>query len=593
MIGNGRVIALVSPTSAIEWLCLPSFDSPSVFARLLDRREGGTFRVLAGGGREIAGELQYLPNTNVTATRFEAGDCAWQVTDFAPRIPEGLGVAVPREIVRLVRPERGQPRLAVDFDPRPCYARVQPTFQETSTGLEVLGGAAPLHLTSNLPVPYILKRREFTLDRPIFFVLSYGSPREPSTLASVEHDLNLTAAGWRAWARTCALPSFAAGSVLRSALCLKLHAFHDTGAVIASATTSIPEALGTPRTWDYRYCWLRDAAFVVEALRRLGHNWEGQQFISYLRDVAEAGPLQPVYGIDGERHLPEQFLDHLAGFGDNGFVRIGNAAAEQRQNDLMGEIILCLDTQLSDLRALHPDPGSFWPLVRRLVGEAIEAAPEPDMGIWEFRSILRPYTFSRAMCWAAIYHGARLAERLGFPAQAAEWDQVAAGERQLILERGFNSRLGYFTQSLDGDHPDAANLLLPAFGFIEASDPRFVSTLRAYERLLVDRGWMLRYRNPDDFGQTTSAFSICSFWWAEALALAGEIDRARELFDRLLSYANPVGLFSDLRPGRRQPEAPQCGSGARRASPWRRPSSCPCSWVGRRRLPWPPCRRRG
>jgi GH15 family glucan-1,4-alpha-glucosidase len=543
-VGNGRLIALVSPTSAIEWLCLPRFDSPSVFARLLDARRGGTFRFLSGE-RELRGTLRYLPNTNVLATAFQDEGGAWEVVDFAPRIPEGLGVRVPMEIVRLVRPLAGSPRLRVDFDPRPDYARVEPRLRETTAGIEVLGGTVPLHLSTNLPCPYVLSRREFVLNRPVYFVLTYGRRETPPSLATVLNELELTVAGWRAWSKSCALPNFAAAQVMRSALCLKLHAFHDTGAIIAASTTSVPEAMGTPRAWDYRFCWLRDAAFVVEALRRLGHLNEGEEFLDFLRDVAESGPLQPLYGIDGERHLPEEGLPHLSGFGDCGWVRVGNAASEQRQNDLMGELVLCIETLLSDPRIVNEDSGRFMPLLRRLVEEAIEAAPTTDTSIWEFRTKHDVYTFSRAMCWVAIDRGARLAQRMGRPDLAERWGPIAEHERAEVLRRGYNERLGFFTQSLDGEHPDASLLLLPTIGIVDARDPRFVSTVDAYEQRLVTRGLMRRYVNADDFGETKSAFTICSFWWAEALALMGRLERAVEVFENISRHANPVGLFSE------------------------------------------------
>lgn len=545
-IGNGRVLGLVSPTSAIDWLCLPRFDSPSLFARLLDREKGGTFRFLGPDGAELRGRMHYLPNTNVVQTVFENCDSAFEVIDFAPRIPEGLGVRVPIAMARLLRPLRGQPALRVDFDPRPDYARVEAQIHETARGIEVIGAASPIQLATNASVPYLLAGRAFALQRPLFFHLSWGPPTGPApTLGSVQADLESTIGGWRAWARSCALPSFAPSWVLRSALCLKLHAYHDTGAIIAAATTSIPEAMGTERTWDYRYCWLRDSAFVVEALRRIGHVGEGEHLIRYLRDVVTGGPLQPLYGIGGERVLEEIPLPHLAGFGSNGHVRIGNAAYAQTQHDVMGELVLCFETLLRDPRIVHDDPEALFPLIEDLVERAIAAAPIPDTGIWEFRTLLRPYTFSRAMCWAAGHRGARIARRLGRIAQAERWEAFEDRERRTILDRGFDPELGFFTQALDGIHPDASNLLLPTIGIVDARDPRFVSTLRAYEDLLVENGMMLRYRNADDFGETTSAFTICSFWWAEALAMTGRLDDAVAVFDRLVAHANPVGLFSE------------------------------------------------
>jgi GH15 family glucan-1,4-alpha-glucosidase len=538
------VLALVSPTSAVEWMCMPRFDSPSVFGRLLDREKGGVFRFLLGD-EEVRGKLAYLANTNVLRTVFEHKGCRWELIDFCPRIPEGLDVHVPIEFVRVMRPLQGEPRLRCDFDPRPDYARVTPQIVETTNGLEVRGGSAPLHLTTNVPIPYVLGKREFLLDRTVWFVCTHGGRHHTPTLSDVMHDLDRTVMGWRRWAQTCALPTFASGEVLRSALVLKLCAYHDTGAIIAAPTTSIPEAMGTQRTWDYRFCWLRDAAFVVEALRRLGHLDEGAHFIRYLREVAESGPLQPLYGIGGERKLDELDLPHLSGFGGNGYVRIGNAAALQRQNDLMGELILSLDSLLGDPRSVHDAPEALLPLIQRLVEDSITAAPTEDTSIWEFRSFLRHYTFSRAMCWAAIHRGARIAARLGRPDLAARWEAIAGKEREIVLDRGYNRELGIFTQTLDGRFPDASNLLLHTIGIVDPRDPRFVSTVDSYSRSLVERGMMLRYRNDDDFGETTSAFTICSFWWAEALAVMGRLDEAVAVFSRLVSHANPVGLMSE------------------------------------------------
>jgi GH15 family glucan-1,4-alpha-glucosidase len=388
-------------------------------------------------------------------------------------------------------------------------------------------------------------RREFTLDGPVFLSLSYGSA-PPMTLGRVQRELESTRDGWVRWAKTCGLPLFMPELVLRSALCLKLHAYKDTGAVIAATTTSIPEAMGSERTWDYRYCWLRDAAFVVEALRRIGHMREGERFLRYLRNVAEAGPLQPLYGIDGSPFAPEEILGHLAGFGGQGPVRIGNAAVNQRQHDLMGELMLCLETLLRDPRLAHDEENlRFFPLVRRLVEEAIALAPLPDTSIWEYRTLEDHYTFSRAMCWVAIQRGAAIARGFGEHALARKWQAMADLEKSVILEQGFNARLGFFTQTLNGVFPDASLLLLPTLGLIEPKDPRFLSTLDHYGNLLTENGLMLRYRNPDDLGSPTSAFTICSFWWAEALALAGRLEEAVAVFERVCAFANPVGLFSE------------------------------------------------
>ncbi len=546
VIGNGRVLALVAPTTRIEWLCLPRFDSPSVFASLLDPERGGSFGfepadVTAGM------DMAYVANTNVLRTRVTASDGTFDVFDYAPRVPCGATVDAPHEIHRLLIPREGHPHVSVHFDPRPDYARAEPDIVEAAHGLDIQAPGGRIHLRSSVPASYVLNGLSFRLDEPQFFILSWGTPTALDSASAVRRVMDDTIAGWRAWAKSCALPSFAAREVLRSALCLKLHTFEDTGAIIAATTTSIPEAPGTERTWDYRYCWLRDAAFVAEALRRLSHLSEGEAFVRFLRNVAEQGPLQPLYGVGGERDLPEQRLDHLAGFAGGRPVRIGNAAYLQKQHDLMGEMVLCLDTLLTDVRVVveDEDKADIFSLVERLVNDAMAAAASDDTGLWEFRARPRPYTFSKVLCWVAAHRGARMARLMGRVEHADAWDQWAGDLRELILAAAYSQERGFFTQSLHGEFPDASLLLLPTFGFIDARDPRFVSTVRAYERDLVEDGLMLRYRHADDFGATTSAFTVCSFWWAEALAMMGELDEAVALFSRLLLHANPLGLFSE------------------------------------------------
>jgi alpha,alpha-trehalase len=544
VIGNGRLLALVAPSTHIDWLCMPRFDSPSVFGRILDIEKGGTFALLPACAH-VETRMEYVKNTNVLRTEVACEDGRFDVFDYAPRVPAGLEADAPIEIHRLVLPREGAARVRVLFDPRPDYARCRPTIVPTPSGLEVSGCSASIFLRTNTPLTYLDSGQPLRMDEPRYFVISYGQPSAMESVASVQRVLDLTIAGWRAWAKSCALPSFASTHVLRSALCLKLHAYTDTGAIVAAATTSIPEALGSERTWDYRYCWLRDAAFVVEALRRVGHLAEGEAFVSFLRDAAEAGPLQPVYGIGGERELTEEHLDHLAGYGGAQPVRIGNAAYAQRQHDLMGEMILCLDTITADPRVILDESESVVRLVERLVAEAMIAVESDDTGLWEYRTFPNKYTFSHVLCWVAASRGAKVVRRFGHEKMAGEWEAWAERYREEILDRAYNKQLGFFTQALDGRFPDASNLLLPTLGIIDPKDPRFVSTVDAYERLLVEEGLMLRYRHKDDFGETTSAFSICSFWWAEALAMIGRLDDATQLFDRLLSYANPVGLFSE------------------------------------------------
>jgi GH15 family glucan-1,4-alpha-glucosidase len=542
VVGNGRVLALIGPDTSIDWLCLPRFDSPSVFARLLDQERGGTWSFKPV--EDWRATASYVRNTNVMRTEVTVADGVLEIFDFAPRLMDGLKIDAPIELCRLLRPLSGTPRVRVHFDPRPDYGRAAVEIVAAGTGLEVVGGPTRLHLATNVPPPYVQDGSSIRIDRPTFFSLSAGKPPMVCGASEAQNALDQTIRGWRAWAKTTALPSFAPESVLRSALCLKLHAYTDTGAIIAAATTSLPEALGSGRTWDYRFCWLRDAAFVVESLRRLSHLSEGEAFVRFLREMADSGPLQPIYGISGKRELFEEIIPTLSGYDGVGPVRIGNAAYIQRQHDVDGEMVLCLETILTDPRVVWEDP-SLAPLLERLVEEAMASFEVVDTGLWEYRTLPKHYTFSKAMCWVAAHRGAELAEFLGMPDKAASWNAWAAEKLPIILDRAYNKELGFFTQAFDGHYADASNLLLPSLGLIDPTDPRFRSTVRAYERLLAPDGFMLRYKHPDDFGDTTSAFSICSFWWVEALAMMGEVDEAVALFRKLEKYANPLGLFSE------------------------------------------------
>ncbi|MCP3919454.1 MAG: glycoside hydrolase family 15 protein [bacterium] len=544
VIGNGALIALVNPDTGIDWLCMPRFDSPSVFGRLLDEERGGTWRFLKDG-QPSAGRMKYVRNTNVLYTHFRDGDDEWELFDFMPRIPDGLRQRSPLRVVRLLRPLRGRPRLSVQFDARPDYARQCAELVPTDHGVTFSGPGAPYSLYSNLPAPYLASGAEFTLDRPRYFVLDCGHATAPMHLDEVNRDLDLTIAGWRQWVQASYMPGFADTEVIRSALCLKLHAYSETGAIIAATTTSIPEAIGEPRTWDYRFCWLRDSVFTVEALRRLAHFQEGRNFMQFVMDVAQGGPLQPLYGIGGERDLEEKELEHLAGFRGTRPVRVGNQAAEQVQTDLMGEVVLCLRTMLTDPRVEFHEPTAWLPLVERMVREATEAFDVVDLGIWEYRDNPKLHTFSRAMCWAAVHHGASIAAHFGRDELARDWRASAENMKTEILERGYNAELGMFTQALDGTEADAAILLLPAIGLVPATDPRFLSTLERYRELLVRAGGVMRYVHEDDFGAPRSTFTICSFWWIEALALAGQLEEAIETFQTVCSHANPLGLFSE------------------------------------------------
>ncbi len=318
--------------------------------------------------------------------------------------------------------------------------------------------------------------------------------------------------------------------------------------MIAATTTSIPESPGSGRTWDYRYCWLRDAYFVIGALNRLGHFEEMEKFIAYLRNITgddPDGPLQPVYGIGGERHLEEREIPWLSGYRGEGPVRVGNNAFRHRQHDVYGEIVLSTLPFFFDRRIVDQNPEEHFAVVERLVRRAGDRFGDTDAGIWEFRSKEGLHVFSHLMCWAAVHHGARIARHLGRTSLAQSWRDRAAEMRAVLERDGWNEALGCFTMTLRGDQPDASNLLMPMVGFLRAEDPRLDRMLAHYEKTLKVGDFVYRYRHADDFGVPRNAFLICTFWLIETMTLVGRSAEAREIFSRVIARANPLGLLSE------------------------------------------------
>lgn len=544
-IGDCRTVALVRPGGMIDWLCMPRFDGPAVFAGLLDAEHGGHFAILPFSERfEV--RSAYTRNTNVVRHEVHEAEGVYELIDFMPRYASGDELSAPLEVHRLLVPLAGRPRVRVDFEPRPDYARASVRLLHHDRGIVVEGGPIPFFLTGDVGTDAILQKRDFVLDRPTSLVFAYGRPA-PRGTHYVMQARSRTERTWRRWVKRCALPGIAAEHVIRSALALRLFVYEGTGAIIAAATTSIPEERGTGRTWDYRYCWMRDAWFVVTALRTLGQLEEAEGFGRFIQDLLAPGRpgLQPVYGVAGETHLPEVIVESLRGFDGIGPVRIGNAAAGHLQTDVFGEACASLVDLALDPRVDAIDPERLRADIPRLVERALAYEGEPDAGIWEFRTFLNVHTFSQAMIWVAISKGAQWAEAIGEHALAAQWSDRAANLRDRILREGFSEQLGMFTQTLGGRFPDATSLLLPSLGLVRGADPRMEATLVAYEKLLSKGGLMRRYVNEDDFGVSGSAFTICSFWWVQALARAGRVGEARALFERLLCYANDFGLFSE------------------------------------------------
>lgn len=544
LVGNCHFSAIVANTGDVVWCCLPRFDSEPVFSTLLDRDHGGSYLVAGESG--TPGSQRYVENTNVLETTFEDAAGSFRVLDFAPRFVLHERVHRPTQLFRIVEPVSGTPRIRVRCEPRLGWSRRTPAALRGSNHIQFEGFASPLRLTTDLPLSY-LGGQPFALTERRYLALTWGAPIEEPLPSLGDRFLGETIRYWQRWVKHCNIPPQYQTEVIRSALVLKLHCFEDTGAIVAAMTTSIPEAPGSGRTWDYRYCWLRDAYYALGAFRLLGHFEEREHFTRYLLDIAARTPgpdLSPLYRIDGSLELDESVLPEWPGFGGDGPVRVGNAAVSHSQHDVFGEMVLALTPVFLDERFRAERSAAAFELLERLATRAIAVAGAPDAGIWEFRTPWHPQTFSSLMCWAAADRMALVAERRA-PAMAPRFREAAERIKAEIVTRCWNAELGAFVGHYDGGDLDASLLQMAALRFLPAGDPRLTGTIDRIWRTLSRDGWLFRYRVDDGFGQPSVAFIICTFWLVEALAVTGRREEARAVMQHVHAALSPLGLLSE------------------------------------------------
>lgn len=544
LIGNCQFSALVARSGEVVWCCLPRFDSEPVFARLLDEERGGGF--LVGPADGAPGTQRYRENTNVLETTFRGEEGAFRVVDFAPRFRQHERSFRPTLLLRVLEPIEGSPRVVVRCDPVLGWSRRMPERLEGSNHVRFDGYARPLRLTTDVPLSF-LGGQPFLLTERRHLALSYGPPVEEALAPMCERFLGETERYWRRWVKQCDIPPLHQDVVIRSALVLKLHCFEDTGAIVAAMTSSIPEAPLSARTWDYRYCWLRDSYYVLGALRLLGHFEEREQFVQFLLDVAGSTPdlaLRPLYRVDGRCDLTEKVLPDWPGYEGNAPVRVGNQAAEHVQNDVFGELVLALAPVFLDQRFRAEQTREVLELLVRLARKGIAAAGKPDAGIWEYRTILEPQTFSSLMGWAAADRMRTVAARHA-PGLEAEFAAAAERIRAEVVERAFDARRGAFVGSYGGSELDASLLQMAGLRFLPKDDVRLLGTLDAIARELDNGGWIQRYRHDDGFGRPDVAFVLCTLWYVEALAIVGRAREAEAVLERALGALSPLGLLSE------------------------------------------------
>jgi GH15 family glucan-1,4-alpha-glucosidase len=552
VIGNCNIAALINRRAELVWMCFPRLDGDPVFCSLIDQR----LKASDGEGKfsiELTDmstcEQFYLENTAVFVSILTDNEGnSVQITDFAPRFQQFERIFRPPAFIRRVVPLNGQPRIRVNVEPLFAWGSTKPAVTVGSNHLRYVGPSQTLRLTTDISVSYVSEARPFIVDRPVSFI--FGA--DEALLAGIEQTsrdfLERTTGYWQDWVRSLSIPFEWQGAVIRAAIALKLCNYEETGAIVAALTTSIPEAPNTERNWDYRYCWLRDAYFVIHALNRLGVTRTMENYISFIENVVrDSGleQLQPLYGISRNAVLEEKPAPSLKGYRGFGPVRIGNAAFSQRQNDVYGSVVLAVTHSFFDERLNRAGLPGLFSNLERLGETAIRLFDKPDAGLWEYRTRSAVHTFSSIMCWAACDRLAKIALTLNREERSAYWRKAAAQIRETILRRAWNDEMNSFVATFDGQDLDASLLLIHGLDFLPPDDPRFVSTVAAIDKNLRKNNLLIRYASEDDFGTPSTAFVTCTFWYIDALYALGRKQEARDLFDATLKLRNSFGLFSE------------------------------------------------
>ncbi|MBP6581970.1 MAG: glycoside hydrolase family 15 protein [Chromatiaceae bacterium] len=557
VIGNGTLAALIDPVGTILWCGFPRLDGDPIFCALLGGTQpyrpqepgnGGYFALEPAGGMASSHQAYQL-NSAVLVTRIEdrEGNIV-EITDFAPRFHQFDRIFRPPTLVRLIVPIKGLPRLRVRLRPRFAYGEEIPQLTLGSNHIRYASHSNALRLTTDAALSYLVEETSFVLDRPLHFILGADESLGAGIGDTARTFLERTLEHWHAWVRSLSIPFEWQDEVIRAALTLKLCSFEETGAIVAALTTSIPEAPGSERNWDYRFCWLRDAYFVVSALNRLGATRSMEEYLGYITDIVGESldrHLRPCYGITRRADLQERIAPGLLGYRGIGPVRVGNQAHLQVQNDVYGSVILAATHAFFDRRLPLAGDQVLFERLEELGRLAVTVFDQPDAGPWELRNKPAVHTFSAVICWAGCDRLARIASRLALPEHAVQWRREADRLHAVISRQAWNPDLNSFVATFEGDHLDASLLLLGELDFLKADDPRFAATVDAIGRHLMRGDLLLRYGVEDDFGRPETAFTICTFWYIDALALLDRRDEARRLFESLLQRRNALGLLSE------------------------------------------------
>ena len=551
LIGNCQISGLIDDKATVVWACLPQFDADPTFCRLL--RNDSEADLPGSFGIEVLdferSEQEYITNTAILVTTlYDSGGGAVRVTDFMPRYEYVGRIFTPNMLLRRIEPLHGSPRIRIRLDPARDYGAASCEFTHGSNHIRYMCSDVTCRLTTNASLTHVIDRGTFVLDRELYLILGPDETIPEACGDAFYRHYRATRDYWQKFSRSLSIPFEWQDAVIRAAITLKLCTFEDTGAVVAALTTSIPEAANSGRNWDYRFCWLRDSYFVVQALNRLGATTTMERYLGYIMNIvadAAGEPLKPLYGISGSSLVEEKIIDSLSGYHGMGPVRRGNQAFEQVQNDVYCAVVLSATQFFFDQRLIKSGTEAEFRRLEVLGEHARCFYNQPDAGLWEYRGRQRVHTFSSVMCWAACDRLAKIATVLGKNDRASYWQKSADEIRAFIIEGAWDKKQQAFTESFGRPEMDASLLTMNDLGFIAADDPKFVSTVESISKHLLRGKHMFRYDAPDDFGEPENAFNICTFWYIDALASIGRTDEARDLFENMLSLRNPLGLLSE------------------------------------------------
>lgn len=546
--GNCRSSALVSKSGSIDWCCLPDFDSPSVFARLVDDEKGGHFSIIPIGNYSVS--QKYIGSTNILKTEFVSAEANFEIIDFMPIYrTDDEGYYNASELYRIVRVLKGEPLIRVDYFPSLNYA--SPT-KGSSEGTYIKhitteGKYESVYLYTSLDHQLILSGEAFSIKENFFCCVTYNQKLIRADYNRAYLEYQRTKVYWLNWTnRTLNFPKYQS-YIIRSALVLKLLSYVRSGAIVAAPTTSLPEAEGETRNWDYRFCWIRDSSMVIKTFLQIGHTNSARKFRDFILNVntGKQEDIQIMYGIKGEKDLEEKTLVHLKGYHNSAPVRTGNEAFKQKQNDIYGVLIDAIFMSLQKFPSTLDTSEELWTFVRSMVSVVQKNWRKPDKGIWEIRGPEKHFVYSKIMSWVAVDRAVKIAQILDRHFYINEWTKLADTIRQDIFQNGWDEETGSFVQYYGSKDLDASNLLMEEFGLIEADDPRFVSTVLKTLEHLTKNGLVFRYINDDDFGKPSGSFVLCNFWLVNGLFKTGFKKEAVELFENILSCTNHLGLLSE------------------------------------------------